>query len=88
MVDAKGYLLLNLLSVRTLQRGEAAHIQGLQEMRGVWRHVERNDQVLRAELIKFGTTVAAVPVKDQESVSADRTRLGMLIEHLLQPEQA
>jgi hypothetical protein len=55
-------------------------------MGGVWRHVERDNQVLRAELIKFGTTVAAVPVKNQESVSADRTRLGMLVKHFFEPE--
>jgi hypothetical protein len=55
-------------------------------MGGVWRHIERDNRVLRAELIKFGTTVAAVPVKDQESISADHTRLGMLVEHLFKPE--
>jgi hypothetical protein len=56
-------------------------------MRRVWRHVERDNRVLRAELIKFGTTVATVPVKDQESISADRTRLGMLIEDFFKPKE-
>jgi hypothetical protein len=51
-------------------------------MEEVWRHIERDNRVLRAELIKFGTTMAAVPVKDQESISADRTGLGMLVKHL------
>jgi hypothetical protein len=55
-------------------------------MGGVRRHIERNNRVLRAELIKFGTTVAAVSVKNQESVSADCTGLDMLVKHLFQPE--
>jgi hypothetical protein len=57
-------------------------------MGGVWRHIKRDNRVLRAELIEFGATVAAVPVKDQESILADRTRLGMLVKHLFEPEQA
>jgi hypothetical protein len=55
-------------------------------MGGVRWYVERNNRVLHAELVKFGITVAAVPVKDQESVLADRTRLGMLVEYLFKPE--
>jgi hypothetical protein len=56
-------------------------------MGGVWRHVERDDRVLRAELVKFRTTVAAVPVKDQESISADLTRLGMLVKDFFKPKE-
>jgi hypothetical protein len=44
--------------------------------------IERNDQVLSAEPIKFRAIVAAVPVQDQELISADCTRLGMLVEHV------
>jgi hypothetical protein len=55
-------------------------------MGGVWRHIKRNNRVLYIELIEFGATVAAVPVKNQESISADRTRLGMLVKHLFKPE--
>jgi hypothetical protein len=55
-------------------------------MGGVWRHIERDNRVLCAELIKFGATVAAVPVKNQESILADYTRLGMLVKYLFKLE--
>jgi hypothetical protein len=54
----------------------------------VQRHIERDNQILRVELVKFGTTVATVSVKDQESISANYTRLDMLVKHLFKLEQA
>jgi hypothetical protein len=55
-------------------------------MRGVWQHIERDNQVLCAELIEFRATMTIMPVEDQESISADRIRLSVLVKHLFKPE--
>src|SRR5690242_19749989 len=57
-------------------------------MRGMSWHVERDNQVLSTELIKFRTIVTAMPIQDQESISADCTGLGVLVEYLFKPDQS
>jgi hypothetical protein len=52
MVDRLPGKLSYLTSVQCLKRGEAADIKGLEEMRRVGWHTQRNDLVVGTELIK------------------------------------
>ena len=56
------------MSVRSLERREAAHIKRLEEVRCVGWHAEGDDLILCIELIKLWRSVAAVAVKDKESI--------------------
>jgi hypothetical protein len=56
------------MSVRSLERREAAHIKRLEEVGGVAWHAEGDDLVLCTELIKLWRSMAAVAVKYKESV--------------------
>jgi len=48
------YQVLNLATVRLLQRPKAADIEWLEEVRGMWRHAERDDVVLLVMELEFG----------------------------------
>jgi hypothetical protein len=63
--DSLASKLRYLMSVRSLERREAAYIKRLEEVRGVSWHVKSNNLILCAELIKLWRSVAAVPVKDK-----------------------
>jgi len=56
---------LNLATVRLLQRSKAANIEWLEEVRRMRRHAERDDVVLLAMELEFGRVVAFVAVEDQ-----------------------
>ena len=62
IVDALAGELLNLTSVRALKRGVAAHIKQLEEMRGMWRHAERDNLILGAVLVEIWRGMAAMAV--------------------------
>lgn len=68
MEDSLASKLRHLMSVRSLERREAAYIKRLEEVRGVGWHAEGDDLVLCTELIKLWRSVAAVSIKDEESV--------------------
>jgi hypothetical protein len=66
--DSLASKLRHLMSVRSFERREAAHIKRLKKVGGVRWHAERDNLVLRTELIKLWCSVAAMAVKDEESV--------------------
>jgi hypothetical protein len=66
--DSLASKLTYLMTVRSLKRREAAYIKGLEEVRYIGWHAESDDLVLRTELIKLWRSVAAMPIKDKESV--------------------
>ena len=68
MEDSLASKLRYLMSVRSLERREAAYIKRLEEMRGMGWHAEGDDLILCIELIKLWGSMAAVAVKDKESV--------------------
>jgi hypothetical protein len=70
MVDMHPYQVLNLATVRLLQRPKAANIKWLVLVGGVYRHVERNNIVLPVVELEFGRVVALVAVEDQQPVFA------------------
>ena len=79
VVDALASQLLDLVTVRSLEWGEAAHIKGLEEMRGMSWHTESNDLVLCAVLIELRRSVAAMAIWDKKPVYSTRTRRCMSI---------
>jgi hypothetical protein len=56
------------MSVRSLKRREAAYIKRLEEVRCVGWYAESDNLVLCTELIKLWCSVAAMAVKDKESI--------------------
>jgi hypothetical protein len=82
VVDALASELLDLVTVRSLERGEAAHIKGLEEVGGMSWHTESDNLVLCAVLVKLGRSVAAMAVKDKKPVDSMRTRRCISVEVL------
>ena len=81
------YQALDLAAVYLLQQPKAANIEWLEEVGGIWRHIERNNVVLLAIELKFGRVVALVAIEDQQPVFA--LYLGRRIEvEVLDPIQA
>ena len=62
VVDALAGELLNLTSVRALERREAANIKRLKKMRRMRWHAESDDLVAGAVLVELWRSVAAVAV--------------------------
>ena len=58
------YQVLNLATVRLLQRPKAANIKWLEQMRRMRRHVESDNVVLLAMELEFGRVVAFVAIED------------------------
>ena len=54
VVDMRTYQVLNLATVRPLQRPKVANIKWLEEVRGMWRYVECDDVVLLVIELEFG----------------------------------
>ena len=65
MVDIHPHQVLNLATVRLLQRSKVANIEWLEEVRRMRRHAERDDVVLLAMELEFGRVVAFVAIEDQ-----------------------
>jgi hypothetical protein len=78
---------LNLATIRLLQRPKAANIEWLEEVRRMRGHTERDDVVLLAIELEFSRVVALVAVEDQQPVFALRPRRCMAVE-VLNPIQA
>ena len=74
VVDMHPHQVLNLATVRLLQRPKAANIEWLEEVGGMRRHVERDDIILLAMELEFGRVVALVAVEDQQPIFAFCTR--------------
>jgi hypothetical protein len=66
--DSLASKLRHLMSVRSLERREAAYIKRLEEMRGVSWHAESDDLVLCTEQIKLWRSIATIAVKDKKSI--------------------
>ncbi len=64
MVDIHPHQVLNLATVRLLQRPKAADIEWLEQVRRMQRHIESDDVVLLAIELEFGRVVAFVAVED------------------------
>jgi hypothetical protein len=62
VVDALASELLDLVTVHSLKRGEAAHIKRLQEVGGMSWHTESDNLVLCTVLVKLRRSVAAMAV--------------------------
>jgi hypothetical protein len=80
VVDRLPRKLSYLTSVQCLERGEAADIKGLEEMRRVGWHTQRDDLVVGTELIKVWCYVASMTVKYKQSPCSDSIRLYMSVE--------
>ncbi len=65
MVDMYTHQVLNLATVRPLQRPKAANIERLEEVGRIRRHAEYNDVILLAIKLEFGRVVALVAIEDQ-----------------------
>ena len=64
MVDMRAHQVLDLATVRLLQRPKAANIEWLEEVRRMRRHVECDNIILLAIELEFGRVVAFVAVED------------------------
>ena len=64
VVDMHAHQVLNLATVRPLQRPKAANIEWLEQVGGMRRHAECNNVVLLAIELEFGRVVALVAVED------------------------
>ena len=73
---------LDLATVRPLQRPKAANIEWLEQVGGIRRHVECNDIVLLAIELEFGRVVALVAIEDQQPIFAFCTRCYIEVEVL------
>jgi hypothetical protein len=54
VIDIYTYQALDLATVRLLQWPKAPNIEWLEEVRGMWRHAERDDVVLLVIELEFG----------------------------------
>ena len=82
VVDMHPHQVLNLATVRLLQRPKAANIKWLEEVRRMRRHAECDDVVLLAIELEFGRVVALVAVEDQQPIFALCPRRRIVVEVL------
>ena len=82
VVDMYPHQVLNLATVRLLQRPKVANIKWLALVGGVYRYIERDEVVLPVVELEFGRVVALVAVEDQQPVFALRTRYYIVVEVL------
>lgn len=82
MKDSLARKLRHLISVHNLKRRVAANIKRLKEVGGVRRHVEGDNLVILAELIKLWRCVAAMSIKDKQSIRPCCTRLRVSVKVL------
>jgi hypothetical protein len=68
MVDIHPHQVLDLATVRLLQRPKAADIEWLELVGRVRRYIERNDIVLLVVKLEFGRVVTLMAVEDQQPV--------------------
>jgi hypothetical protein len=66
--DSLASKLRHLMSVRSFKRREAAYIKRLEEIGYIGWHAEGDDLILCIELIKLWGSMAAMAVKDEESI--------------------
>ena len=65
-----------------LKRRVVAYIKRLKTVRGMRRHIERNNLIRSTELIEFRYYVATVAIKNKEVVDSLCARLRILIKML------
>jgi hypothetical protein len=65
VVDIRAHQVLNLATIRLLQWPKAANIEWLEVVRGICRHIERDNVVLLIMELEFSRVVALVAVEDQ-----------------------
>jgi hypothetical protein len=82
MVDSLAGKSKHLFSVRVLKRRVVAYIKRLKTVRGIRRHIERNNLIRSIELIEFRYYIAAVAIKNKEVVDSLYIRLRILIKML------
>ena len=73
MEDSWACKLSNLMSIRSLERREAANDKWLEEVQRMQWHTKGDNLVISAVLVKLRCTVAAVTVKDKQSVRSSCT---------------
>jgi hypothetical protein len=70
------------VTVRALERREAAYVKWLKEVRRVRWHTESNNVVRCAVLVELQGSVAAVAVEDEETIDSACTRRCMSVKVL------
>ena len=74
--------MLNLATVRLLQRAITANVKWLEVVGGIYGHIERDDVVFLAVDLEWGRVVALVAVKNQQPARSLRTRCCIVVEVL------
>ena len=74
--------MLDLATVRLLQRAKTANVKWLEVVGGICRHTERDDVMFLAVDLKWGRVMALVAVEDQQPAPSLRTRCRMVVEVL------
>jgi hypothetical protein len=70
------------MSVQRLDRGEAANIKRLEEVGRVGWHTQRNNLIVCIKLIKLWCSIAPMPIKDEQPLRTNYTRLCMSVKVL------
>jgi hypothetical protein len=78
MVDVAVCQAPDFLLVRLLQGGKTPNVKRLQDMGGVWRHIESNNLAFLTEVLKLKRLVALMAINNEQPVTAHCTSLCML----------
>jgi hypothetical protein len=84
MVDVAVCQASDFLLVRLFQGSKTPNVKRLQDMRGMWRHTDRNNLAFLTEILELKRLVALMAVNNKQLVTAYCTSLCMLDE-VLQP---